>query len=70
MNVIHLCAAKEKEMNLVITQLFVFTIGGMGGRGRRLRQGGYRFLRTSTKVKTIGMAVVRDLDMTIIKPRS
>ena len=41
----------------------------MGGRGHRLRQVDYWFLRTSVKVKTVAMAVVRELDVTIIKPR-
>lgn len=34
-NVIHLYSPKEKEMNLVITQLFVFAIDKLEERGHR-----------------------------------
>ena len=57
-------------MNLVITQLFGFAIDGMEGRGHGRRQGNHWSMSTGTRVKAEAMSVERELDLTIIKPRS
>lgn len=59
---------KEKKVNLVITELFVFAINEMEGRGHGLRHGDNlkEFLRTGMKVIAVAIVVVRELDKTII----
>lgn len=70
-DVIHLCAQKEMKMNLMIAQLFVFTIDTMEGRGHGLRHGDdlEEFLRTGAKIIAVAMGVVRELDKTAVKLR-
>ena len=59
-------------MNLVITELFAFSTNRREGRGHGPRQEDNleEFLRTGTKSMAVAMAVVRELDKTLIKFRS
>lgn len=61
---------EEKKVNLVITELSVFAINEMEGRGNGLRHGDNleEFLRTSMKIIAVAIAVVliKELDKTII----
>ena len=72
MNVVHLRAQKEKEMNLVTTQLFVFATDRMEGRSHGLRHGDRlgEFMRTGTKVIAVAIGIGRELFKTIMKLRS
>lgn len=58
-NVICLCIQKEKRMNLVIAQLFIFAIHNREGKGHGLRLGDNleEFLRIGTKVIAMAMGL-------------
>lgn len=59
-------------MNLVTTQLFVFAIDRMEGRGHGLSQGNNlgEFMRTGTKVIAVAISAGREFDKPIMKLRS
>lgn len=59
-------------MNLVTTQLFVFAIDRMEGRGHGLKQGDHlgEFIRTGTKVIAVAIGIGRELFKTIMKVKS
>lgn len=58
-NVICLCIQKEKRMNLVFAQLFIFAIHNREGKGHglRLRDNLEEFLRIGTKVIAMAMGL-------------